>query len=112
MNLSIEKILKQISDLYNERGRDYGNSYLDSRNNVPPSTDLVQALIQLKNDRIKAIDQKINNGCDTTRDVEKRLYEKRNAELIDIATYCIMELAINQDWEESQNENSGEIVRL
>ncbi len=106
MNLSIEKILKQINDLYNERGGTYGNSYLDSRNNVPYSTDLVQALIQLKNDRIKSVNQKINNSCPTTSDVERKLYEKRNAELIDIATYCIMELAINQDWEESESENN------
>ncbi len=94
MNISIKSVLKNIEKLYNERGESYGNSYLDTSENVISEGSLIHTMIQLKNDRIKEIIPKMNSIDDDMEYYE--MLSKRNAELIDIATYCIIELALTE----------------
>jgi len=96
MFISIQPILDKIIAIHNERGGVYGDSYLDTRNSVRCSQDLIHTIIQLKNDRLKAINESIAPDISQRTTINTNLINSRNDTLLDIATYCIIELALTE----------------
>jgi hypothetical protein len=96
MKEQIKKILDGLYKTFCEKNEDYGNSFEEVRNEFKADFPVVLVRVKDKYNRAKTLLLKEKNALQNNIILDTRVDESIEDTLLDLANYCIMEVALRR----------------
>lgn len=96
MKEEIKNILDCLYKTFCEKNEDYGNSFEEVRNEFKADFPVVLVRIKDKYNRAKTLLLKEKNALQNNNILDTRVDESIEDTLLDLANYCIMEVALRR----------------